>query len=146
MVVATNDDFGVLADDGFENGSTDAPRGGEIVDVPGVAAIGGKHVLHAASGQPAALRLQQTATEPEPGFGCASVESPWYRQVRAPWGPRPERASRTTSTKTRRATKGRCYGGCRLTVAHPSAGAWNCTILPPALSVVWPPGVAIRLV
>ena len=63
VVVAASDDFGVLTDGGFEGGSTDGVRGGEIVETYGVEAIEGQYMLHAAPGEPVAFHLQRAADE-----------------------------------------------------------------------------------
>jgi hypothetical protein len=63
IVVATNDDFGVLTDGGFESGSTDGVRGGAIVDSYGVTAINGQHMLQAGAGEAVALHLQRAGDE-----------------------------------------------------------------------------------
>ncbi len=65
--LTTIDDFGVLAQDGFESNSTTGiwpPTGPQIVtQFKGEGAIAGTHMLHVPAGTHAMLRLQRTATE-----------------------------------------------------------------------------------
>lgn len=58
------DEFGVLAEDGFESGATAGIHGGTIVDdFHAIPALHGSRMLYVAPGQPALLRLRRKANE-----------------------------------------------------------------------------------
>ncbi len=57
------DDFGVLAQDGFESGSTSGIWGAELVDSWHVPVISGARMLQVVPGKPAILHLQRTGSE-----------------------------------------------------------------------------------